>query len=257
MALRDSSPQVARPVSGLYSFVRSSLWQPAGHSILCSACGCCGVCNTCGNFPASGELLEYVGARRTNCLRIGSLVLLFDIAALAAAAILTKDRQSGLAKRFSNSCRVFAETLGAPRVLYTVVLLFALYVYHRNSPRQYVLIASAWLITAVASPFEEAFHLGARLRRIWQPDTIVVANGEVIAYQTPGVILIRQQPASQSLEGKFLAIQDPLGKFGLALAIDNVGEMKASFFGHSRSRILLLLRAFEIKSRLCPRMPWR
>jgi hypothetical protein len=81
----------------------------------------------------------------------------------------------------------------------------------------------------------------ARLRRIWKPDTIVAADGEVIAYQTPGVLLIRQHPASQDLQGEFVAIQDPLGKTRLALAIDNVGRDEG-----------ILLRALEVSDISAP-----
>jgi len=119
---------------------------------------------------------------------------------------------------------VLAETLGNPRILFTVVVAFALYAYHRNSAKEMGIIGAVWALTALLSPLEGSVRLFSRLRRIWQPDVILDADGEVLAYQTPGVILVRQTPKSKIGLGSLVAVQDPLGNTRLALALDHVGR---------------------------------
>lgn len=143
---------------------------------------------------------------------------------LGAIAILLKDMKQPWQQRVSNAARVLAETLGAPRAIYTVVILFALYAFHFQSPRESTTILFAWVLTAVLSPLESSVRIGRRLMRIFKPDTIIDSDGEVVAYQTPGLILVRQSASSKIATGDLIAVHDPLGKTRLALALDHVGR---------------------------------
>lgn len=143
---------------------------------------------------------------------------------LGAVAILLKDTKQPWLQRVSNAARVLAETLGAPRAIYTVVILFALYAFHFQSPVESTTILLAWVLTAVLSPFESSVRIGRRLMRIFKPDTIIDSDGEVVAYQTPGLILVRQSASSKIATGDLVAVHDPLEKTRLALALDHVGR---------------------------------
>jgi uncharacterized protein len=160
---------------------------------------------------------------------------------LGAITILLQENKRVELKKVSNVSRVLAETLGAPRIIFTIVVVFALYAFHRSSAAEVGIIGAAWALTALVSPVEGTFRLVGRLRRIWQPNMILDADGEVAGYQTPGVILIRQTPRSKIEIGCFVAIQDPIRKTRLALALDHVGRDEG-----------LLLRAFEIASAKIP-----
>jgi catechol 2,3-dioxygenase-like lactoylglutathione lyase family enzyme len=143
---------------------------------------------------------------------------------LGVVAILTVDSKSIGWQRASNAARVLAETLGAPRTIYSVVIGFAVFAFHRSSPKEFGVIVAAWVLTGVLSPLEGSFRIGRRLRRIFKPNTIFDADGEVIAYQTPGLILVRQFGTGAVETGDVVAVQDPLGKTRVALALDNVGR---------------------------------
>ena len=155
---------------------------------------------------------------------------------LGAVAILLKDTKHPWLQRVSNAARVLAETLGAPRTIYTVVILFALYAFHFQSPVESTTILIAWVLTAVLSPLESSVRIGRRLMRIFKPDTIIDSDGEVVAYQTPGLILVRQSASSRIATGDLIAVHDPLGKTRLALALDHVGRDEG-----------VLLRTIEIE----------
>jgi Predicted ATPase len=157
------------------------------------------------------------------------------IGLVGAFAILTKDSKKPAWQRASNVCRILAEALGAPRVIYSVVIAFALFAFHFSSPKEFTFIASAWLLTGVFSPFEGALRVGRRLRRVVQPNVIFDLDGEVAGYQTPGLILIRKSPSGKLQSGDIVAVNDALGDERLTLALDYVGRDEG-----------LLLRTIEI-----------
>jgi len=101
------------------------------------------------------------------------------VGVLGAVAILAKDTKQDWLKRISNAARVLAEALGAPRVIFTVVIVFALYAFHSQKPVELAAIASAWILTAVLSPLESFVRIRRRLIRIFKPNTIIDSDGEV------------------------------------------------------------------------------
>jgi|CXWL01.1.fsa_nt_gi hypothetical protein len=165
-----------------------------------------------------------------------ALAVAFCIIALllGATAILTLGAKSPFWQRVSNAARVMAETLGAPRGIFTVVVFFAVYAFHRTSAKEMGVILAAWVLTGVLSPLEETYTLSRKVWRIFSGSTHLDAVGEVVAYQTPGLILIRQAGTGCAF-GDVLAIKDTLHTTRLALAMDHVGRDEG-----------ILLRAIEL-----------
>jgi len=114
-------------------------------------------------------------------------------------------------------------------------MAFALFAFHSSSSTEFSVIASAWILTGVVSPIEGSVRIGRRLRRIFKPNVAFNSDGEVVAYQTPGLILIRQSPTGKILPCDIVAVHDALGETRLALALDHVGRDEG-----------ILLRAIEI-----------
>jgi hypothetical protein len=149
---------------------------------------------------ASGERVAFTLAM-AYCLVVGLL---------GTAAILTKDAAAEAARRFSNSARVVVETLGTARWIYTAVLAFALYAFHRNSAREVGVIAAAWVVTSLVSPLDEGISLIRRVGRLWAGDGLNSAAGAVVAYQAPGILLVRQVHERSCEAGDVLAVNDSL-----------------------------------------------
>ena len=116
-----------------------------------------------------------------------------------------------------------------------MVIAFALFAFHFSSPKEFAVIASAWLLTGVFSPVEGSLRVARRLRRVVKPNVIFDADGEVAAYQTPGLILIRKSASGKLESGDIVAVNDALGEERLTLALDYVGRDEG-----------LLLRTIEI-----------
>jgi len=172
------------------------------------------------------------GVRVAYCM---AMVFCILAGLLGATAILMMDKKKESWQRVSNAARVLAETLGAPRIIYSVVIGFALFAFHTTSPKQFGVITAAWVLIVFLSPLEGFFRISQRLRRIFKPNAVFEADGEVVAYQTPGLILVRQSSSGKIASGDLVAVHDPLGYTRLALALDYVGRDEG-----------LLLRAIEI-----------
>ena len=172
------------------------------------------------------------GVRVGYCISLGTCVLL---GLIGAFAILTKDSKRDRWRRASNVSRVLAEMLGTPQVIYSVVIAFAVFAFHFSSPKEFAIIATAWLLTGVFSPIEGLLRLGRRVRRVLKPNKLFDADGEVVAYQTPGLILIRESLSGKLVTGDIVAVNDIIGKTRLVLALDHVGRDEG-----------LLLRTIEI-----------
>ncbi len=144
--------------------------------------------------------------------------------ALGILAIVTHGTNHERWQRTSNAARILAETVGTPRTIYSVVVAFALFAFHRNSTREFTTVAVAWMLTGVWSPVEATVFLLRRLRRAFHRTEIVGQDGEVVAFQTPGILLIRQTRATSLLPGTLVAVRDVIGSARMALVLDNVGR---------------------------------
>lgn len=98
------------------------------------------------------------------CMAMGFCIL---TGLLGAVAILTVGSKSIGWQRASNTARVLAETLGAPRTIYSVVVTFALFAFHLSSPKEFGVIVAAWVLTGVLSPLEALLRIGQRLQKIF------------------------------------------------------------------------------------------
>ena len=172
------------------------------------------------------------GVRVAYCIALAYCIF---VGLLGATAILMMDAKSAYWQRVSNAARILAETLGAPRTIYSVVIGFTLFAFHSSSAKEFGVIVAAWVLTGVLSPLESLLRIGQRLRRIFKPNTIFDVDGEVVAYQTPGLILVRQSNTGKINVGDVVAVHDSLGQVKLALALDYVGRDEG-----------ILLRTIEI-----------
>lgn len=144
--------------------------------------------------------------------------------AIGSAAIVTKDSTTSKFRRVSNAARVLGETMGAPRPVYTVLMVFALYAFHADSAREIGVLALAWALTAMLSPLETSVRLIDRLKTIWAERNNCSVVGDVAAHRTPGVVLVRRTESAPIECGDLLATRDLFGAARLLIALDQVGR---------------------------------
>ena len=160
-----------------------------------------------------------------------SLTLLLSI-----ATILTKDLVSETWAQWHQTFRLLSNKLGSHRVLFSIVIFVAIFIFHRHSAREVTLILLGWVV--IASRSENVFsNIFDRLRIIWRSGPPIQVCGIVVAYQTPRMVLIRQERTTAIPFGTLLLVRDPHAPSKLTMAMDYVGRDEG-----------LLLRALEVSA---------
>lgn len=61
----------------------------------------------------------------------------------------------------------------SPRVIFSFVVLFAIYAFHRRDPNEVFWVGMAWALTVAFSPIEAILMLGKRMRYEWSEKKVV------------------------------------------------------------------------------------
>jgi uncharacterized protein len=154
---------------------------------------------------------------------------------IAFIAILTRDASVDYLSKLANSSRIASDVLGNSRVVYSLVIVFAIYIFHRNSTVEIMSVGLASVLVVALKPLEAAFLLISKLREIWLNKSPASVIGEIAAFQTPGIVLIRQRGPENIPLGSLLLIRDPHAPPKLALTLGYTGRDEG-----------MLLRAIEL-----------
>ena len=82
----------------------------------------------------------------------------------AFVQILVKDSARESFQVLSANLRSTIDILGSPKAVFSLVILFALYTFHRMSADQLLWIGVAWVLTVAFSPFDTLLILGKKIR---------------------------------------------------------------------------------------------
>jgi hypothetical protein len=157
---------------------------------------------------------------------------LFSIAAaisilivlLGMANIAVNAQESEWAKRTSNQLRVILDLIGHPKFIYSPLIFFAIFSFHADSWTQAVVICMVTIATVWWSLGD--FMIGAyyRLIRAFADTSIDSIAGPVIAYQEPGIVLLRQHDEGDIPRNALLYVCDRHGPGKLVAALGYVGR---------------------------------
>lgn len=157
-------------------------------------------------------------------LFIISLIFCFIVICVSFIAILTKDSTSKVGQQWSNTLRIISDAFGNQTVIFSLVIVFALIVFHRSSPKEMFVITLAWVLTVILKPEEFIFNLYERINKIWSirfPSSVI---GDIVAYQTPGIVLIRQRVPENIPFGTPLYLKDSHAPAQIGISIGYVGR---------------------------------
>ena len=164
--------------------------------------------------PASNDLIVVliVGI-------FGALVLLTSI------FVLLKRAPGGLeARPWLIALDQAVRKLGSPTVIYTTVILAAVWLFHRDQPIETFAILATWAVIVSLAPVEGMLRQIESLKRLVSEKYSSRILGVIAAHQSPGVVLIRQADASRIERGTPLLISDDHGPQILAVALNYVGR---------------------------------
>lgn len=151
-------------------------------------------------------------------------------------AILLKDNTNQINQNISNTCRILADQLGNQRLIFSIVILFALIIFHRENTKEFLIIILAWVITVLLKPDLILYKIWFQIKKIWLTKIPINTIGIVVAYQTPNIILIRKTSSQDIDFGTIIMLNDPFASPRLGVALDYIGRDEA-----------LLLRCLEFQ----------
>jgi len=135
--------------------------------------------------------------------------------------------------------------LGSPVVIFTIVILLCVWLFHRTRSDEVAAILSAWAIVVVLRPVESILGFVDWAREQWglvRADQVI---GVIAAYQSPGIVLVRQLGDNSAPRGTPMVVADDNGPWMLGVALNYVGRDEGNLL-----RVLTVRLPKGLKSRI-------
>jgi uncharacterized protein len=94
---------------------------------------------------------------RTIWLATVSYVVIVSLAGFLS--IVLKDSENPSIQRLARSLYALCDDFGGPRSIFSVIFLFAIIAFHRNSPREFITLGVAWALVIGLRPLETMVNL--------------------------------------------------------------------------------------------------
>ena len=179
------------------------------------------------SFVAGGTLIAALAANPSQPLELALIWLSFAACTVCfslSALVLMVRRSQGLeTRRWVLGIERGVKAFGAPRTIFTLIILVLAWVFHRGSTLELFAILASWTLIVALDPIESLFRfvgwlLDAKERKT--PDIL----GTVAAHQAPGLVLIRQNDEVRYKPGTLMALSDDQGPTTLGVALNYVGR---------------------------------
>lgn len=164
------------------------------------------------------------------------IVVGFNILILFASIIqiALKNSNTGFWSRISRPLYLFTTNLGSHGVIFSTVILFALYTFHSQSVKEFSTISLAWVSIIAIQPIEAFLGFAIKIRKSFITSTSEVI-GEVAGHEYPNIILVKHLPEKIINYGDPIIVQGDKGQVTLGCALDQIG-----FTGELWQRVLRL-----------------
>lgn len=115
-------------------------------------------------------------------------------------------------------------SLGSPSVIFTILILACVWLFHRTRTDEAIAILTAWAVIVALRPVEAILSfLGWVTRQVQTTQTEEVI-GQIAAHQSPGIVLVRQLGDKTVPRGTPLVVADNNGPWMLGVALNYVGR---------------------------------
>jgi len=165
-----------------------------------------------------------------------SVTTLLFVLSVSFIGILLKDSNVHFKQNLSKTSFIISDFFGNPKVVFSVVILFALIVFHRNNEKELLFITLAWIVTVVIEPDKHLFSIINRIRNIWRIKNSAEMVGRINSYQHPQIFLIQQPEKTYTNFGTPVIFKDSHNVIKTGLTLNYIGQDEQ-----------LLLRAIEFR----------
>ncbi|WP_185961213.1 helicase HerA domain-containing protein [Telmatospirillum sp. J64-1] len=136
-------------------------------------------------------------------------------------------------------------SLGSPVVIFTIVILLCVWLFHRTRADEVAVILSAWAVIVVLRPVESVLGFVDWAREQWGVVRADQVIGAIAAYQSPGIVLVRQLGDNSVPRGTPMVVADNNGPWMLGIALNYVGRDEGNLL-----RVLTVRLPEGLKSRI-------
>jgi len=155
---------------------------------------------------------------------IATVGVCVGVLALSITVLLFRPPVGADASLWVTAADKAARQLGSPNVIFTLVILVAVWLFHRTRPLEVFAILAAWSVILALRPLEAVFDFIAWTRAQFDPAFKESVVGMIAAYQSPNIAVIRQGSGSPIAFGTTLLVPGEQGKWLLGVALNYVGR---------------------------------
>lgn len=179
-------------------------------------------------FAAFLALLPALSAKLLHPADIGLLNAgVYGCAALGVSAlviIITRPAPGTAPSVIWQTAERVIRGLGSPHIIFTAVVILAVWLFHRDKPTEVFAILATLAVVVVGQPIESLASLILWVLGQPRPLKGEAVVGLVAAYQSPGIVLIRQSEPATIPTGTAMIISDQHGPDQLGVALNYVGR---------------------------------
>lgn len=148
---------------------------------------------------------------------------------ISISAILLKDRL-GNSGKIGEICFRLSGQFGTPNRIFSVVFVFALFIFHRSEPREYVTLSIFWIIVVVFQPLESIVSTSFWAKSLWKSKRELEHLGNVIAHEAPNIILFCNDAEKKVKFGDAIAVRNESGVPSVAIVLNQVGYVSSMWW---------------------------
>ena len=135
------------------------------------------------------------------------LVYLLLVGVFSACALLFRSRIEGTGLRVGTTAKELSDQFGNDRILFSIVIISAVGLFHRDSALQVFTILSVLIFIVLLRPETHFVAFLKNVRSIWGSTEVLGSAGEIAGFDEPGIVLIRQSSKNAKF-GDYLLIND-------------------------------------------------
>ncbi|SDA51864.1 ATP-binding protein [Mesorhizobium qingshengii] len=146
------------------------------------------------------------------------------VSAGSVVVIIARRSQGAWQGRWVSGLDRAVKGLGSPNIIFSALIIAAVWLFHRDRPHEVFAIMTALAAIVIFRPFESAVAFFVWLANLPYPIAKTDIVGSIAAYQSPGIVLIRQNDARRIPRGTPMVISDQHGPPQLGVALNYVGR---------------------------------
>jgi len=146
------------------------------------------------------------------------------IIAISIVCIFLKDSMNAKGREISDQLRIILNTLGSATVIFSLIILFSLVTFHVKSPREILWISIAYILFIIQKPVTNLYALLLKIFNYNALSKQIIDSGEIVAYQEPNIILVKQDTEREIPYMTSILIKDQYSMPQLGFTLDFVGK---------------------------------